>query len=608
MQTTKADDDVAATKASISRSRRIPEAVIAQAAADPARPAVVFDGVVLTFGQLVELAGDLAGRLRMAGVRSGTAVASCLPRGLATVTSVLGIWMAGGVYVPLDSAGPARRLAYMLSDSAAHVIITRQEGVALLPDGAEIIIVDSQGVPLGVPGAIPDPVQTSVQAEDLAYVIYTSGTTGNPKGVIVEHGSLAAMASGHERVLYPGPGDQAKRVALNASATFDVFFSDLVNLAAGRTLYVVGEATRRDPERLAQFITSNSIEVFTGTPTQIRAVLLAGRGAVLSSLRTLILSGEAIDAVLWRQLQALTSVRIYNFYGPTECTVHVTVAAISRHPTPVIGVPLPQCQAWVVDTALRPLPDGIPGEICIGGPQVARGYLHASPEDAARFAEVIPPDSAAPVRVYRTGDRGRRNESDQLEYLGRLDDQVSIDGYRVELREVELVLRHCPGVRDAAVGVRERQSAASFMAWVVLAAGTSLDDVRAWLGSMIPEYMIPRVAQVPAIPMRPSGKADVAALLGGAAPSQKSISDRSSTDLRSIWCQVLDVTSVKPSDDFFALGGNSLKATQLTVAVRAAIAPGLPIRVIFDHPRFDAFASAIASITGRVANDVGQLA
>jgi acyl-coenzyme A synthetase/AMP-(fatty) acid ligase len=418
---------------------------------------------------------------------------------------------------------------------------------------------------------------------------------------MVEHRSLAAMAAAHERVLHHGSTVVARRVAQNAASTFDVFFADMVNLASGRTLYVVDEATRRDPERLARFITGNGIHVLNGTPTQIRAVLAADQVAALSSLQILILSGEAIDAELWRRLRRLRGVRVYNFYGPTECTVHVTAAAVAEHEAPVIGQALPECRAWVVDTALQPVPDGTSGEICISGSQVARGYLNPGQSDQGRFVEIRPPLSSVPVRAYRTGDRGRRNKAGQLEFLGRVDDQVSIAGYRIELGEVETTLRACPGVRDAAVGLRGSGPDTVLTAWAVLATGTSVEDLRNWATSMLPRYMMPRLNAVPMIPMSRSGKADVATLLESAAePDLGSMAGEPVGDrLRGIWCAVLGVSSVGQSDDFFALGGDSLKATNMTMAARAALMPELPIRVIFDHPRFDAFSGVVSDMLAK---------
>ena len=581
--------------------RTVLATVLAQAAAYPERAAVVSGDAVLTFGELATLAGRLARRLSTAGVRPGSAVASCLPRGAAVVTSVLGIWLAGGTYVPLDPEGPPRRLTFMLRDCRAHAVVAAAGPVpagladAMAEHAVPTVTVDALGAPCGNAEESSGPLPGGPAEDDLAYVIYTSGTTGKPKGVMVEHGSLAAMAAAHEQRLHCGSGVMARRVAQNAASTFDVFFADLVNLASGRTLYVADEATRRDPERLAHFLTDNGIQVLNGTPTQIRAMLAAGQAAALSSLQILILSGEAIDAEMWRQLRDLPGVRVYNFYGPTECTVHVTAAAVADHEAPVIGEALPGCRAWVVDAALRPVPGETAGEICISGSQVARGYLNSGPGAPDRFVEIYPPRSAVPIRAYRTGDRGRRDDAGQIEFLGRLDDQVSIAGHRIELREVEAALRACPGVSDAAVGLRGSGPGTALAAWVVLAAGYSVDDVREWAASLLPQYMMPRLKAVPMIPMSRSGKADVAALLEPAAgPDPESATGEPVGDsLRSIWCAVLGVSSVGEFDDFFALGGDSLKATNVTMAARAALMPELPIRVIFDHPRFDAFSGAV---------------
>jgi acyl-coenzyme A synthetase/AMP-(fatty) acid ligase len=416
---------------------------------------------------------------------------------------------------------------------------------------------------------------------------------------MVEHAGLAALASAHERVLASRLAG-ISRVALNAAATFDVFFADFVNLASGRTLFVADDQSRRDPERLARFIVDNNIELFNGTPTQIRAVLLAGKADALASLRILILAGEAIDPILWRDLRGLPGVSVHNFYGPTECTVDVVSAALAEHREPVIGQALPNCHAWVVDSDLRPVRDGETGEICIAGPQVARGYIGKDPADTARFTDLAPPGSDVLMRTYRTGDRGRRNEAGQLEFLGRLDDQVKISGHRIELREVETVLRGCPGVKEAVVAAPDSGSGPALAAWVVVGSGIGGEHVREWLATMLPSYMTPKLTCVPAIPMRPSGKADIAALLRlrTQAPHGDQGAGHCQVDdsLRQIWCEVLDVSSVADADDFFALGGNSLKATNMIMATRVAVTPGVPIRVIFDHPEFGAYVRAVNNV------------
>ena len=606
-------------------------AVLAQAAAHPDRPAVAAGDSVLTFGELADHARVLADRLRAAGVGRETVVASCLPRGVAMVTSVLGTWMAGGAYLPIDPAAPESRAAHMMRDSGARAVVAREgmpvPGLADAASAPDVIYVDCVGE---VADAAPAYAKAVTRADfeppapdDLAYVIYTSGSTGRPKGVLVEHGSLADMAATHEAVLHPGGAPTAERVALNAVATADTFFSDFVNLAAGRTLVVVDEATRRDPERLARFLAEQRIDVFDGTPTQLRALFLAGRADALTGLQTLVIGNEPADPELWRKLRALPGVRVHNFYGPTECTVDVTSAALADHPAPVIGAPLPGVEIWLVDEALRPVPDGEPGEICVAGRCLVRGYLNAGPDDEARFAWLTPEPGRGPVRVYRTGDRARRDAAGQLEFLGRIDDQVNIAGYRVEPLEVEAAVRSCPGVLDAAVAVHERAGSAALAAWVVLTPEVAVADVAARLGSMLPAYMVPMLVPVGRIPMGASGKADIAALKAmtavegagspasgtdaapddgpsaaepesGANTDTDPDTDTDSEALAAIWRDVLGVGAVGAADDFFALGGDSLKATRLIMAVRTAFAPDLPIRAIFDHPGFGAFAGVVA--------------
>jgi len=493
----------------------------------------------------------------------------------------------------------------MLRDSGARVAVVAA-GVDAAVDVAgpaasvrNVISLDTMGALVGDPDSSASSAPSALPYEgDLAYVIYTSGTTGRPKGVLVEHGGLANMAAAHEEVLHPHSAPPSRRVALNAVTTADTFFSDFVNLAAGRTLVVVDDESRRDPERLARFLTDNRIDVFDATPTQLRTLLLGAGTAALESLQVLVIGNEPADADLWRTLRGLPGVRVHNFYGPTECTVDVTSAIVSENEFPVIGKPLAGSEIWLVDSALRPVSDGEAGEICVAGRCLARGYLNAHDDDAARFTQLqIRPDGAT-TRVYRTGDRARRGPSGQLEFLGRVDDQVKISGYRVEPREVEATLRSCPGVLDAAVGVRDRDSAATLAAWVVLTSDVQVHGVLRVLRSALPSYMVPTLHAVPRIPMGPSGKADVAALLEQTGPAATGEASPSLDALHAIWCDVLGVANVGAADDFFSLGGDSLKATRMIVAVRRALAPQVPIRTIFDNPSFGAFADAVTGKAG----------
>ena len=598
--------------------RTVPALICEQALTHPDRAAAESGGQTLSYGRLVHEAGTIAARLGAAGVTREDIVACCVPRGIATLTTALGVWLAGGALLPIDPAAPPARTEHMLRDSGAKVAIldTAHDtavGATFARHSDTILAVDKAGA---LAGSSSDGFASTFaghesQCADLAYLVYTSGTTGLPKGVLVEHGSLANMAAAHESVLHPAHAAASRRVALNAVTTTDTFFSDLVNLAEGRTLVIVDESTRRDPERLARFLADRRIDVFDGTPTQIRMLLLGGYLDALRSLKVLVVGNEPTDPQLWSTLRGLSGVRVHNFYGPTECTVDVTSAALCENETPVIGKPLPGCEIRLVDAELRPVADGEAGEICITGTCVARGYLHPNDADAARFVLLPGTELGSPtVRGYRTGDKARRSPSGQLEFLGRVDDQVKIAGYRVEPREAEAALRSCDGVLDAAVGVRDRAGAASLAAWAVLAAGVRVDEVVAALRKKLPYYMMPTLTQVAGVPMGPSGKADIDALLQQAAVDTTSVSvampvatsvavpdtkpDTMAQALSAIWCDVLGIDSVAADDDFFAIGGDSITATRMIVAVREAVTPAVPIRIIFDNSVFGAFVGAIS--------------
>lgn len=576
-----------------------------QAAAHSGRIAVVCGSSALTYGQLLENAYSIAGQLRVAGVHREMTVASCLPRGLALAPAVLGTWLAGAAYVPLDPDGPPERRDYMLHDSNAAAIIATKETIpAVSGSTAPVVTVDPDGAAIR-PGEQPAVQPPPISPGDLAYVIYTSGSTGRPKGVLVEHGNLAAMARSHEATLYGGRGRDVQHVALNNVVLADSFFSDFVHLAYGRTLHVVDDATRRDPDRLAQFISDEGIEVLDATPTQIETVVLAGRASSLASLTVLVLGGEPTSPDLWQRLSGLPGVQPYNLYGPTECTVAVTATPFRDHPLPMLGSPMPGCSVWIVDDALRQVPDGQVGELLITGGQVARGYLNPGVADAARFARFRLPDGSRTVRGYRTGDRGRRDRAGQLEFLGRTDSQVSIAGHRVEIGEVETVLRGCPGVRAAAVSTRRDGHETTLAAYAILESAAAIGDVRTRLAAALPPHMIPAITVVPEIPMGPTGKADFARIaevsgMKAEKPPEKtapgSATGASVADIvQKVWCETLEVTTVEAADDFFSLGGDSVKATRTIVAIREILAPDIPIRALFDHPAFHDFCAVVAA-------------
>ncbi|MEV3853180.1 non-ribosomal peptide synthetase [Streptomyces sp. NPDC050095] len=579
----------------------LPQAILAQTAQHPSNIAVVHGDTRLTYRELTDRATQLAEQLREAGVGRETTVALCLPRTPALVTAILGVWFAGGACLMMDPIAPPRRREHMLRDSQTRTVITTP-GLAERFPTSHTLLLQHDGHPHSATAPVPPCPPVQVAGSHLAYVIYTSGTTGLPKGVMVEHSSLAALAGSMERALYPAAPAEVQRVALNGGTSADPFFADFVNLAYGRTLVVVDEDTRRDPERLAALLAEHQVDLFDGTPTQIRALLLACGSQALASLRVLILGSEPIDLALWQQLRALSHLRIHNYYGPTETTVYVTGAVLSEHPTPVIGAALPGNQVLVVDADLRPVPDGQIGEICIAGPQLARGYLTPGAEEHARFTTLRISETGSPVRIYRTGDRGRYNASGQVEFLGRFDNQVSISGHRVELGEVEAVLRACPGVRNTAVALLTTEEEATLAAWVVLAADVTLDHVQANIAESLPPHMLPRLSAVATIPMNTASKADIHALTTLAPPLMRPPAllpqpgQSLAVTLQEVWSSALKVDTIDPADNFFALGGDSLKATAMIVTIRKQLSAPVPIRTVFDHPCFAEFHQAITQL------------
>ncbi|MGC4783425.1 amino acid adenylation domain-containing protein [Micromonospora zamorensis] len=398
--------------------------------------AVVDADGAYTVGELRERAARVAGALAARGL-SGAPVGVLADRSRDTVVAFLGVLRAGAVFVPLDPDAPSRRLAAQIRAVGAEVVVG-DGGAATVTVGDLVATGDRP------PAAVPTPTEP-------AYVIFTSGSTGTPRPVQVSHGAAAHLADALEQVVYADsrPG---LRVAVNAPLTFDASVKQLVQLGHGRSLYLVPEQVRRDGAALAATLADHGVDVLDLTPSQLR-ILLAGAGDIrLPGL--LLLGGEAIAPDLWETVAALPDVRAVNLYGPTECTVDTTAAQVRAGEAPTIGRPLPGVAVWVLDEQLRPVPPGVAGELCVSGPQLADGYRGDPEATARRFVTVALP-SGRTERVYRTGDRVRFDADRRLRYLGRLDDQVKIHGFRVEPGEIAAALREHPEVADAAVVARD---------------------------------------------------------------------------------------------------------------------------------------------------------
>jgi amino acid adenylation domain-containing protein len=590
----------------------------AQAAHTPEATAVVFADQALSYGALNARANRVAHHLLDHAVCHDThnpLIALCLERSVELVVGLLGILKAGGAYVPLDPAYPAARLAFMLADSGARLMLTHSGLIEQLPLDSEQSVTPVCLDRLDLSDRSDSNPTPTCTSEDLAYVIYTSGSTGKPKGVAMPHRPLANLVNWQLADTTAKPGS---RTLQYASFGFDVSFQELfATWAGGGTLVLIDEETRRDPRALLEQIGHQRIErMFIPFVALAQLAQAVDTDPTLSlPLKEIVTAGEQlrIDAPITRLFERF-DVRLVNQYGPSES--HVVTAfplpsTTSDWPAlPPIGRPIANTQVYVLDAALTPVPIGVPGELCIAGAGLARGYLNRPELTAERFIELpgerLGRADDAPVRLYRTGDLVRWRPDGNLEFLGRIDDQVKIRGFRIELGEIETVLSALPQVTAAAVLAREdRPNDRRLVAYVVLDQHrlATADTLRRALAERLPDYMIPS-ALVPldALPLNANGKVDRRALpapeLDRSAASTAYIAPRTPLEetLAELWQEVLMLNDPPGvHDDFFELGGHSLLSAQLLFRIEANLGRNLHLRQFFAHPTIAGLADALES-------------
>jgi len=582
-------------------SRLIHQLVEESAARRPGAVAVSMAGETLTYGELNEQANRLAHRLRRLGVGPEERVAVCLERSPALVTALLGVLKSGGAYVPLDPGYPADRLAWVLEDSRAAVLVT-QSGLALPAHDTRTIVLDEADL---THESAADPAPLSLP-ENPAYVIYTSGSTGRPKGVVVRQGAVVNFLASMAR--RPGIGEDDVLLAVT-TISFDIAVLELfLPLAAGGRVELADRETVVDGARLVERIESSGATVMQATPATWRLLLETGwQGR--PGLKVLC-GGEAFPPDLARELLGRVG-SLWNVYGPTETTVWSSVHPVapedpeSGRPVP-LGGPIANTEVYLLDRFERgpePMPDGVPGELYIGGEGLARGYFGRPDLTAERFV----PDSFGGrpgARLYRTGDLVRRRPRDgALEFLGRADFQVKIRGFRIELGEVETVLSTYPGIRGCVAVVREdRPGDRRLVAYLVAEDETPRPrELRAFLVQRLPEYMVPSdFVALERLPLTPSGKVDRRALPSPDPAARVEdevvyVAPRTPAEevLAGIWSEVLGVERVGAGDDFFNLGGHSLSAARVLSRVRNAFGIELPLSLMFDKRTLEGMASAV---------------
>ncbi|HEU0051515.1 MAG TPA: amino acid adenylation domain-containing protein, partial [Longimicrobium sp.] len=552
----------------------------AQAERTPDAVALEWRDRRITYGELDARANRLARHLRRRGVRPEARVALCLERGAEMVVCMLGVLKAGGAYVPLDPASPPARLRALLADCGAAVLLTDEatRGRVAAPAGVAVVSVEGAADEIAAESAVP--LEGGAGPGHLAYVIYTSGSTGTPKGVGVEHRSACNLVAAMVPLLETGPG---ARVLLLSPPHFDASVADIFSaLCAGAALHVADGDDLLPGPALLERVRRDGITHAKLTPSALAAVPFAE----LPTLGTLVVGGEACGAELverWGRGR-----RFVNVYGPTEATVRVSAAVCAPGAgRPAIGAPLANTRLYVLDASLRPLPVGVPGELCVGGVQVARGYLGRPALTAERFIP-DPFSTDAGARLYRTGDRARWRPDGALEHLGRLDAQVKVRGFRIEPGEIEAVLRRRFGVRDCVVIAREDTPGDQrLVAYVV--GDADEDTLRAHLRKSLPEYMVPAAfVSLDALPLTPNGKLDRRALPAPAyaGDEESYVAPRTPVEevLAATWAEVLDVERVGAADDFFELGGHSLLATLVMARIRQLFGVGMPLRALFEGP------------------------
>ncbi|MFC4586112.1 non-ribosomal peptide synthetase/MFS transporter [Sphaerisporangium corydalis] len=577
-----------------------------QIARTPGRTAVTFEGASLTYAELGERADRVARRLRALGAGPGTRVAVCAERSLDLVAGLLGVLKAGAAYVPLDPEYPAERLEFMLADSGATIVLTqrrlRETLPATLKTARLLTLDDPADRPTRTEAKRTDTKQTEAErppettagrgaeAGDVAYMIYTSGSTGRPKGVPNSHRGIVNRLDWMRKRF---PLDAGDTVLQKTPASFDVsvweFFWPLL---AGARLVLARPGGHKDAAYLAGLIRTEGVTTLHFVPSML-AVFLADEDArSCTSLRRVICSGEELPAGLAIRCRETLPAELHNLYGPTEAAVDVSawacepgeLAGRARVP---IGAPIQNVRLYVLDPRLRPVPIGVPGELHIGGAGLAYGY-HGRP---ALTAERFVPDPYGPPgsRLYRTGDLARWRADGTVDFLGRLDTQVKVRGLRIELGEIEAALRDQPGVRDAAVIVREdRPGDKRIVAY--LAGDAQAGEVRAALKLRLPDYMVPS-ALVPleGLPLSPNGKLDRRALPEPAPVREEGtefVPPETATQesVAAVWRAVLGVERIGIDDDFFDLGGHSLLATQVIAGMRANHGAGVSVMDLFQNP------------------------
>ncbi|MFE2149214.1 amino acid adenylation domain-containing protein [Streptomyces lavendulae] len=573
---------------------------LAQAARNPGRTAVAYDGGEIDYAGLAARATVLAARLRARGLEPGEPVAIAMEKSWRQVVAVLAVLQAGGVFVPVDPSVPADRLRHILGHATARLALTRPglehagHGLAW-PEDVEVLTVDEAAPEPGdLPAAEAAAPTVTRQPDDLAYVIYTSGSTGQPKGVMISHrGAVNTVLDINDRF---GIGPQDRVLALS-SLSFDLAVYDIFGaLGAGAAVVMPEHTPVPDPDHWARVVRDRHVTVWNSVPALMELVTATAAPGDLASLRLVMLSGDWIRVGLPADLaETCPKARVISLGGATEASIWSIVHPIEQvdtsRPSIPYGRPMANQRFHVLDAAMERCPLGVAGSLWIAGTGVALGYWR----DAERTAHSFVVHPRTGERLYRTGDRGRLLPDGDIEFLGREDFQVKVQGFRVELGEIEAVLRRFPGVEDAvAVADKDATGAARLVAFLRTDGEPDLGALRTFAAGRLPAYMLPAdLVRLESWPLTANGKVDRTALPIPRPASRTEDSPEPEGALQllltELWAEILETDAVGVRDDFFQLGGHSLRATRLVTAFNSLFGTEVPVRAVFEAGTVEAF-------------------
>ena len=554
----------------------------------------------LSYEQLDLRSSQIAACLQATGVTTETLVAVVMDRSIDLIVSLLAVLKAGGAYLPIDVTYPEQRISYMLEDSQAKVVLTHSRVADKLPQQqrARVLCIDRQWDEIAACGALAEPV--TVDEQNLCYVIYTSGSTGKPKGVAVTHGGLVNLVMWHQSQCAISPHVRATQVA---GVSFDASVLEIwPYLCAGASLHIPTEEVKSDPEKMVNWLRQQGITLGF-LPTPLAEAVLAEPGVERLMLKAMLTGGDRLRKVANNGL----GFKLLNYYGPTEATVVTSSGEVECggecEAAPSIGEPIANTKTYILDRWMKIVPAFVAGEIYVGGEGLARGYLRRAEMTAERFVP-DPYSEGVGARLYRTGDLGRWLRNGEIEFIGRIDDQVKVRGYRIELGEIEELLKEYAAVKNAVVVVNDSGAGQQrLIGYVELREGEAWrpEQVREYLKERLPDYMVPAVIlKVEEIAVTRNGKVDRSALPhpDDFAPTEASETPSTPVEeiLANIWSEVLGRESIGKNESFFEIGGHSLLATQIASRLRDAFSIELSLKSIFESPRLADLAASIEDL------------